>query len=161
MRHKHKKPQQDRFGLALIIIFGVFVVASASFLVYLLLQRPASTRKATKVPAPPFYSSAAAAQPLPTTLEPSRFQEAKIQGAYAIARQKPAVLAQQPCYCGCEHQGHRSLLDCFRSEHAAACSTCVREANYAREMEGRGKCPAEIRDGIIRGDWKSWESSSR
>lgn len=161
MKHKRKKPPQDWFGLALIITFGVFVAASASFLLYLLVQTPASTRKATKVPVPPFYSSVAAAQPLPTTLEPSRFQEAKIQGAYAIARQEPGILAQQPCYCGCEHQGHRSLLDCFKSEHAAKCSICIREAHYAKEMEGRGKCPAEIRDGIIRGDWKSLESSSR
>ena len=157
MRHKRKKPEQDWLGLILIITFGVFVVAIVAAIFY----QAASTREARKAQVPPFYASLAAAQPLPATLEPSRFQEQKIQAGYAMAHQKPAILAQQPCYCGCDRQGHRSLLDCFKTEHAAKCSVCIREANYARELDARGKCAVDIRNSIIRTDWRSRESSTQ
>jgi len=157
MRRKRKKPEQDWLGLTLIIAFGVFVVAIVAAIFY----QAASKREARRAQVPPFYGSAVAAQPLPATLEPNAFQDQKIQAAYAMARQKPAILAQQPCYCGCDRHGHRSLLDCFKSEHAAKCSICIREANYIRELDARGKCAVDIRNSIIRTDWKSLESSTQ
>ena len=157
MRRSQKKPEQDRSGLILLISIGL-VGALVTGISYLLFHQPAVTREMQGRIVPPFYASVAAAQPLPATLEPNTFQEAKIHTAYATARQKPALLAQQPCYCGCSRLGHRSLLDCFRSDHAAKCSICIREANYARELDARGKCAVDIRNKIIRTDWKSWES---
>jgi uncharacterized membrane protein len=161
MKRRQKKPEQDLLGLILMITFGVFVLAAFAGFSYLLFHRPALTHQVQKGPVPPFYASEAAAQPLPATLEPDKFREQKIQAAYATARHKPAILAQQPCYCGCARQGHRSLLDCFRSDHAAKCSICIREANYARELEARVKCAVDIRNSIIRTDWKSLESSTQ
>lgn len=160
MRRSQKKPEQDRSGLILLISIGL-VGALVTGISYLLFHKPAVTREMQGRIVPPFYASVAAAQPLPTTLEPSRFPHPTIRDAYAIARKKPAVLAQQPCYCGCDRQGHRSLLDCFKNEHAAGCSICVREAKYASDLDARGKCAAEIRDGIVRGDWKSLERSTQ
>lgn len=159
MKRKHKKPQQDLAGLVMLIAFGVVAVIFVCVLFYFVPKRPFSKPGVTSGRIPPFLSSVAAAQPLPATLEPSRFQAPKVQRAYLMARAKPAILAQQPCYCDCSSQGHRSLLDCFRTEHGAACSICVHEANYAAKLDAQGKCAAEIRDGIIRGDWKSLERS--
>ncbi len=161
MKRRQKKPPQDMPGLIMLVIFGLAVLGVASALLYMAARRPAIKHDAARQPVPPFFSSVAAAQPLPATLEPSRFQEPGVQNAYAFARKEPAILAQQPCYCGCQRQGHRSLLDCFQSDHAAKCSICIREAEYARELEAGDKCAAEIREGIIRGDWKSLGNSSR
>src|ERR1700687_762097 len=49
--------------------------------------------------------------------------------AYIVARDHPELLAQLDCYCGCEqHEGHKNLLDCFRTNHGACCGICVGEA---------------------------------
>jgi hypothetical protein len=37
----------------------------------------------------------------------------KIQETYVMAATYPEVVAQVPCYCGCENDGHKSNLDCF------------------------------------------------
>jgi hypothetical protein len=36
-----------------------------------------------------------------------------VQEAYRFAAANPDVLAQYPCYCGCDAVGHESNLDCF------------------------------------------------
>ncbi len=161
MKRSRKKPEKDWFGLILAITFGMVVAGFSAGFLYLLSRRPVPTHQTQRESVPPFYASVAQAQPLPATLEPNTFQEPQVQAAYTTARQKPAILAQQPCYCGCERQGHRSLLDCFKSEHAAKCSICVREANYAHELDARGKCAVEIRNSIVQTDRKSLESSSQ
>jgi hypothetical protein len=159
MKRRRKKPEQDWLGLTLLIAFGVVVVALASVLFFYLPHQARLGHEARRVP--PFFATAAAAEPLPAVLESRMFDEPRIQSAYAMARQKPAILAQQPCYCGCDRQGHRSLLDCFKSEHAAKCSICIREANYAREQDANGKCAVDIRNNIIRTDWKSLENRTQ
>jgi hypothetical protein len=153
--------EQDWLGLILLIAFGVVTVALASVLFFYLPHQAALRHDTRRVPVPPFFASTAATQPLPAVLEPNAFQDPRIQSAYAMARQKPAILAQQPCYCGCDRQGHRSLLDCFKSEHAAKCSICIREANYARELDAKGKCAVDIRNSIIQTDWKSLENRTQ
>jgi len=35
------------------------------------------------------------------------------------------------------------------------CETCVLEALYTYEQSRKGKTPAQIREGIERGDWQS------
>lgn len=104
---------------------------------------------------PPFYQSAEAAKPFPATLPPETFDQPAVARAYRAAREIPGVLAQQPCYCWCNRMGHRSLLDCFASRHAEGCLICTNEALLAERMTRARKTPAEIRDAIIRGDWRS------
>lgn len=53
---------------------------------------------------------------LPKTLDPSLIKGKDREG-YQIAREIPEILAQIPCFCGCEAMGHESLLDCFVDEH--------------------------------------------
>ena len=74
--------------------------------------------------------------------------------AYELAAKIPVVLHQQPCYCYCDRMGHNSLHSCFESTHGAACSTCLKELYYSYSMHEKGKTAAQIRKGIIAGDWK-------
>lgn len=74
--------------------------------------------------------------------------------AYELAAKIPNVLYQQPCYCMCEREGHTSLRTCFETTHGARCSTCMKEVYYAYLMTKKGKTPAQIRAGIVRGEWE-------
>jgi hypothetical protein len=74
---------------------------------------------------------------------------------YELAAKIPAVLHQQPCYCYCDRgMGHNSLHSCFEGTHGAQCSVCLKEAYYAYTTHQKKKTAAQIRQGIIRGEWK-------
>jgi hypothetical protein len=74
--------------------------------------------------------------------------------AYGLAAKIPVVLHQQPCYCYCDRMGHNSLHSCFENTHGAECSTCLKEVYYSYSMHEKGKTAAQIRKGIIAGEWK-------
>jgi len=76
--------------------------------------------------------------------------------AYELAAKIPAVLHQQPCYCYCDRgMGHNSLHSCFEGTHGAQCSVCLKELYYSYSMTRKGKTPAQIRQGIMKGEWKT------
>ena len=103
----------------------------------------------------PAFHMAAPQDALPPTMEPSLFPNIGVFNAYMVAGRVKKVLYQQPCYCHCDRsQGHGSLLDCFVGRHGAGCDTCVREAFYSYEQTRKGKTAAQIRDGIIHGEWE-------
>lgn len=80
---------------------------------------PASLALTTR-PVPPYHESADTAKPFPQLLPASYFRDYPLVArAYKIAGEIPAVIAQQPCYCHCHKVGHRSLLDCYASDHGA------------------------------------------
>jgi hypothetical protein len=137
---------------ALLILFGV-----ALALLFLpqksLSHAPAQSGADEATPA--FH-----AQPptgaLPATMSPDTFSDPVVQNAYTAAARVKKVLYQEPCYCHCDRsQGHASLLDCFVSKHGSGCQICVREDLYSYEQSRKGKTPAQIRDGIIHGEWES------
>jgi hypothetical protein len=111
---------------------GIFVVA---FLYFGYLRSPnrqtaarnGSALNSSSVPA--FYQSAAAAQPFPKILSSALFKvDATPPRAYEIALKSPDLFAQLPCYCWCSRdEGHRSLLDCYASRHAATCDICMKK----------------------------------
>jgi len=71
--------------------------------------------------------------------------------AYIAARRAPATLDGVYCHCDCsKHAGHRSLLTCFESEHAAYCDICMGDATLASQLAGRGESLQEIRAAIDR-----------
>ena len=74
--------------------------------------------------------------------------------AYELAAKIPVVLHQQPCYCYCDRMGHNSLHSCFENTHGAECSTCLKELYYSYSMHEKGKTAAQVRKGIIAGEWK-------
>ena len=81
--------------------------------------------------------------------------------AYEAAAKVPRVLYQLPCYCFCDRSaGHQSLHSCFEGDHGSHCSTCMQEAFYAYEMTRKGKTTKQIRDGIMKGEYKSIDLNS-
>jgi hypothetical protein len=80
--------------------------------------------------------------------------------AYELAAKIPAVLHQQPCYCYCDRMGHNSLHSCFENTHGANCSTCLKELYYTYQQNQKGKTTAQIRAGIIKGEWKQIDLAS-
>ena len=133
-------------GTAAIVLFsGIGYVA--------LHTTPKPDTDAAAVPV--FYECAEDAVPFPSTLEPTTFERADLREAYQAAKEIPGVLVQQPCYCYCQRKGHRGLLDCFKTDHAASCNICVREAVLADQMHRQGKSAEEIRRTIVQGQWAS------
>jgi hypothetical protein len=105
-------------------------------------------------PVPAFHAKPATGD-LPPTLEPSLYQDKLVFNAYVVAGRSEKILYQEPCYCHCDRSnGHGSLLDCFAGSHGAGCSVCQKEAFYSYEQMRKGKTAAQIRDGIIRGEWQ-------
>jgi len=97
---------------------------------------------------------------LPATMDPELFADPFVQNAYAVAAKIKKTLYQQPCYCHCDRShGHASLLDCFASKHGSGCGTCIYEDFYSYEQSRKGKNAAEIRAGIIKGEWKSVDAA--
>lgn len=94
--------------LAAALLFGAAALLST-----------AADEKAAKAQIPAYFKTAEAAKPYPKTLPPETFQHPAQVKAYAVARQIPGVLAQQPCYCHCDKMGHGSLLHCHIDSHSA------------------------------------------
>src|ERR1700737_749209 len=75
--------------------------------------------------------------------------------AYELAAKIPNVMYQQPCYCYCDRgMGHKSLRSCFEGTHGAQCSVCLKEAYYTYSLHQKGKTAAQIREGIMKSEWK-------
>ena len=80
---------------------------------------PEAAAPATR-PVPPYHASAEAAKPFPQLVPAEYFRDYPVVArAYRIAAAIPGVIAQQPCFCYCDKIGHRSLLDCYASDHGA------------------------------------------
>ena len=101
----------------------------------------------------PFFFSEEEARPFPKTLASTLFN-GYARHAYRVAEEMPGVLSQQPCFCECRSSGHRSLLFCYTSGHAAGCDICIRETYLAERLTNEGQSPSDIRDAIIRGAWR-------
>lgn len=101
-------------------------------------------------PVPPVQPSV----PLPQTLSPDKFDHPILKRAYEAAGRNRATVAQLPCYCWCSRMGHRSLLDCFASNHGANCDICIKEVLLADQMAKNGKTAAQIRQAVIHKDWE-------
>ncbi len=144
-----------------VIVLGSVLVALFSTLAYKASHSspPGSERGSGAVPV--HYDRAGDAMPFPPTLEPASFKQTEVREAYQTAKEIPEVLAQQPCYCYCQRKGHRSLLDCFKTDHAASCSICIREALLAAQMHRQQKSAEEIRRAITQGPWASEGSSKQ
>lgn len=104
---------------------------------------------------PAFFNHPDEAKPLPAVLDPKQFSDPVVAKAYRYAQQMPEVFAQQPCYCYCDDgHGHRSLLDCYASDHSVGCVLCLKEGLLVQKLHGEGYNAAEIREQIVRGGWQ-------
>jgi len=74
---------------------------------------------------------------------------ARVQQVYAKAATIKETLDGIYCYCDCSnHAGHYSLLDCYASDHAAHCETCLSEAELVYKLKQEGKTLDEIRAAV-------------
>src|SRR6185369_8927425 len=82
----------------------------------------------------------------PKVLSPAQFagKPDAIEG-YGAAEKCPEICAKLFCYCGCDDtDGHKSLLDCFTSDHGSDCTVCTGQAVMALQMKRAGKSIAGI-----------------
>ena len=86
----------------------------------------------------------------PQTLDPGLFTGRVAEG-YRVARERPALLEQMPCYCGCYlTHGHQNNLDCFRDRHGETCEMCLAIALRAEELDKAGYDATDIKKLIDR-----------
>lgn len=152
---------------------GIQNFFSAAFLfglalALLLIPQPASSgspqdtnmpQAGTADAVPAYHAKAPEGEPA-ETMSPDLFTDPVVQNAYAVAAKIKKTLYQQPCYCHCDRsQGHTSLLDCFASKHGSGCGTCIYEDLYSYEQVRKGKTAAQIREGIIKGEWKTVDAT--
>ena len=84
------------------------------------------------------------------TLAPKLFV-GPVRQAYSIAEQNPMLLSQLDCYCGCfKTDGHKSLLDCYKSRHGATCQICTNEVLEASRLFDGGMAPDQIKETLRR-----------
>jgi hypothetical protein len=141
------------FAIALAIAFVPVTATSGS-------SQQGSAPQAEADDSIPAYHAQAPKGELPETWKPEYFPNALVKNAYAVAAKIRKTLYQQPCYCHCDRsKGHASLLDCFASEHGSGCGTCIYEDFYTYEQVNKGKTAAQIREGIIKGEWKSVDAA--
>lgn len=148
-KRKNRTAKVADWKFLVVVVAGFVALAAAIF--YAFAPHPGAQ-------IPRYFTTAAAAKPLPETLDPGQFPNKDVAAAYRAAKASPEVLAQQPCFCHCDRKmGHRSLLDCFGTKHAAQCDACVKEAIFADRESRNGKSAEQIREEIIKGAWKTVE----
>jgi len=83
---------------------------------------PVETTAMAPVPAEPLPAHVPADDELPPLpfvgFQPPRPPDV-VRAVYHFAAQHPEVMRYVPCYCGCEHSGHRDNEDCFVSARSA------------------------------------------
>jgi len=137
-------------------------VLLALALALLLVPQPAASPlpQAATDDSVPAYHAKPPQGALPEIMNPELFSDPVVQNAYAVAAKIKKTLYQQPCYCHCDRsQGHTSLLDCFASRHGSGCGTCIYEDLYSYEQARKGKSAAQIREGIIKGEWQKVDAT--
>ncbi len=83
-----------------------------------------------------------------------------VTAAFHFAAEHPEIASYVPCYCGCEHSGHRGNADCFVKsraangdvieweEHGVECAVCIDVATRSRQMLASGASVRDIRAAV-------------
>lgn len=140
------------------VVYRVITTACLFLAIFAVTSEWATTEDQGEIPA---YN---AAPPPKGTKLPAILTKADLWGAdgqypyqthaYELAAKIPIVLHQQPCYCYCDRMGHNSLHSCFEGTHGAQCATCLKELYYSYLEHKKGRTAAQIRAGIIKGEWQ-------
>src|ERR1700694_2521792 len=126
-----RTPARQRGPSAGVLITAAVALGFVATAVVISFNRSSPVSGKAPVIAPTGRSSA------PEVLDPASFSDKQQQEAYAAAREVSAVLNQLYCWCHCKESTifhHRSLLECFESDHASQCKTCMGEAILAHKM---------------------------
>ena len=79
---------------------------------------------------------------------------------FQFAAEHPEVLSYVPCFCGCDHMGHKGNDDCFVKTRAAngdviawephgtECQVCIDVGQQAMQMHSSGASVTQIRAAV-------------
>jgi hypothetical protein len=138
---------------------GVLVAGMVAAVLVPISARPVAQQSGGDEPVPAYHTQVPAGE-LPQPMDPAEFANPVVKNSYALAAKVKKVLYQEPCYCHCDRSvGHTSLLDCFTSKHGSGCNICMAEALYSYEQSKKGKTPAQIREGIQKGEWRQIDAA--
>jgi hypothetical protein len=85
---------------------------------------------------------------------------AVVAQVFQFAAEHPEVLSYVPCFCGCDHMGHRGNDDCFVKQRAAngdvvawephgtECQVCIDVGQQSMQMYSSGASVSQIRAAI-------------
>jgi hypothetical protein len=123
-------------GLA-ILVFGAASVAG---------PRAAVRKTQTKTPGNT-CTTCLERRPILDSLLFQSVSDRDVPRAYEAARRFPDIIDRLHCFCECKEnqkEGHKTLLTCFTSEHAAGCGICQKEALLAAQLKDRGIADDDI-----------------
>ena len=79
---------------------------------------------------------------------------------FRFAAEHPEILAYVPCFCGCDHMGHKGNDDCFVKSrapngdvlqwepHGTECQVCIDVGQQAMQMYSSGASVRDIRAAV-------------
>jgi hypothetical protein len=139
-----------------VVMFGVWSVRAAGQAAPAKQASPpaaAATRigplKQPKTPPLPF----GARDPLP---RPNQV----VAAVFMFAAEHPEILDYVPCFCGCEHMGHKGNTECFVKSrapngdvlawepHGTECQVCIDVGQQAMQMYSSGASVRDIRAAV-------------
>jgi hypothetical protein len=83
-----------------------------------------------------------------------------VAAVFRFAAEHPEILNYVPCFCGCDHMGHKGNTDCFVKSRAAngdvlqwephgtECQVCIDVGQQAMQMYSSGASVRDIRTAI-------------
>lgn len=139
--------------LGLIVLSFLAVTALGALIVRAAVQtdarQSAAAARQVKMPPMPFEKG----QPLPVP-------EPVVTAVFKFAAEHPEVLSYVPCFCGCEHLGHKGNADCFVKKrapngdvvawepHGTECTVCLQVGYDSMQMHAQGASVRDIRTAI-------------
>ena len=111
--------------------------------------KPVGPVKQAKLPPLPFGPK----DPLP---RPNQV----VAAVFVFAAEHPEILNYVPCFCGCDHMGHKGNTDCFVKSRAAngdvlqwephgtECQVCIDVCQQAMQMYSSGASVRDIRAAV-------------
>jgi hypothetical protein len=161
-------PSRPRSSVPLLVVaaIGLTLVAGGAF--YWRHAQAEAEQAAAAADAVPFAPLPADIRPHPqATLPPLEFPAYTpprspdvIRAAYRFAAEHPEILSYVPCFCGCEHSGHRGNEDCFVhardtngdviewEPHGMECTICIDVATRSMQLFLGGASVRDIRQTI-------------
>jgi len=83
-----------------------------------------------------------------------------VAAVFQFAAEHPEVLSYVPCFCGCDHMGHKGNDDCFVKQRAAngdvvewephgtECQVCIDVGQQSMQMYSSGASVSQIRAAV-------------
>jgi hypothetical protein len=83
-----------------------------------------------------------------------------VAAVFVFAAEHPEILTYVPCFCGCDHMGHKGNEDCFVKSrapngdvvqwepHGTECQVCIDVGQLAMQMYSSGASVRDIRAAV-------------